>query len=50
MVPGMDAWDTASVTFNAPSLGFQQAGLVPFVLTVKDPTARQFGDLLRLHP
>ncbi|HEY5782146.1 MAG TPA: HYR domain-containing protein [Lysobacter sp.] len=36
IVPGVDAWDTASVTFNAPSLGFQQAGLVPFVLTVKD--------------
>ena len=36
MVPGVDAWDTASVTFNAPSLGFQQAGLVPFRLTVKD--------------
>lgn len=36
IVPGVATWDTASVTFNAPSLGFHQTGLVPFVLTVTD--------------
>lgn len=30
------AWDTASVTFDAPLLGYQQVGNVPFRLTVTD--------------
>ena len=35
-VPGVATWNTAIVTFNAPQLGFEQSGLVPFKLTVTD--------------
>ncbi|GAB3348564.1 hypothetical protein GCM10027430_09530 [Lysobacter tyrosinilyticus] len=35
-VAGIDTWNTATKTFNAPQLGFQQSGVVPFKLTVTD--------------
>ena len=35
-VPTGVVWNTAAVTFNAPSLGYSQTGLVPFRFTVTD--------------
>lgn len=35
-VTGIESWNTATKTFHAPQLGFQQSGLVPFKLTVTD--------------
>jgi len=35
-VPGVAGWNTPVVTFNAPQLGFEQDGYIPFKLTVTD--------------
>lgn len=35
-VPDVGNWNTSQVTFNVPSLGYGQDGLVPFTLTVTD--------------
>jgi hypothetical protein len=35
-VAGIESWNTATKTFHAPQLGFQQSGIVPFKLTVTD--------------